>query len=165
MLHPALLKFCDDNGDWQMNRSEAVKKITNALIGAEQQALHRLVKRLGIQPEIDAMSERLGFKKKGPDWIAWMLVGRILAKEQPEFKRRSKRGRPRKRQSDAERLSLAVDKVKADFPAMTDKEILSLAKERFPSTSSAGRIVAAELTSLRLKVSVIKSFGTDGRLI
>jgi hypothetical protein len=80
-----------------MSRREAVNRVAKALVAAERRKLHRLVKRLGIQPEIDATCERLGFKKKDSDWIAWMLVGQMLAQDQPEFTGAPQApGRPRK---------------------------------------------------------------------
>lgn len=97
-----------------MSHSEALKKVANALAAAERRKLHRLIERLGIQPEINTTCKRLGVVKKDSDWIAWMLVGRNLAQEQPEFTgKKVGRGRPPNAplKSIDEKRALGIDSV------------------------------------------------------
>jgi len=97
-----------------MSRNEAVKKFANVIDVEERQKLLRLVERLGIQREINAMCKLLGVVKKESDWIAWMLVGQILAQEQPEFTgKKIGRGRPPNAplKSIDEKRALGLDSV------------------------------------------------------
>jgi len=98
--------------------SKARLEIVRALIAQEDKKTRALCARLGVSPDL-------------PPWQRWGEIGQKLAPEQKEFK--SKRaGRPLKAKLSSVQLAELVDRLQADMPQKTAKEILEVAKKMDP---------------------------------
>ncbi len=119
----ALNQFCAEGELKGISKADQIKILENST-----------QKLVDILISTNRLCERLHINPKLPEKIKWAQIGYALAAEQSEFK--NKRGRPRKKNSDSEKLAYMVtsyqDELEYDSPGvqrLTDIQYIKTMKK------------------------------------